>query len=212
MTEKTCQQRYVALVNMVFDQEGDLANHFLELFPTPAVFRNMTMEEQDAFWGYDRKRLKPVLAAIELGNLILTCPHDILGHAYSSNEVGQFLMDEMAGQMQESVEVLCTDVHNEIIARRCLFKGGQAECMLYPDQIFRYVLHWNSFGLIMVHNHPSGDPEPSRQDLSFMRRLERGCQLLGLHLLDCLVIGSQDYYSWRESQEAHAAFNDQIAN
>lgn len=43
MTEKTCQQRYVALVNMVFDQEGDLANHFLELFPTPAVFRNMTM-------------------------------------------------------------------------------------------------------------------------------------------------------------------------
>ena len=55
MTEKTCQQRYVALVNMVFDQEGDLANHFLELFPTPAVFRNMTMEEQDAFLGYDRK-------------------------------------------------------------------------------------------------------------------------------------------------------------
>ena len=55
MTEKTCQQRYVALVNMVFDQEGDLANHFLELFPTPAVFRNMTMEEQIAnvlnrFW------------------------------------------------------------------------------------------------------------------------------------------------------------------
>ena len=116
MTEKTCQQRYVAVVNMVFDQEGDLANHFLELFPTPAVFRNMTMEEQDAFLGYDRKRLKPVLAAIELGNLILTCPHDILGHAYSSNEVGQFLMDEMAGQTQESVEVLCTDVHNEIIA------------------------------------------------------------------------------------------------
>ena len=57
MTEKTCQQRYVALVNMVFDQEGDLANHFLELFPTPAVFRNMTMEEQDAFLGYDRNVL-----------------------------------------------------------------------------------------------------------------------------------------------------------
>lgn len=64
MTEKTCQQRYVALVNMVFDQEGDLANHFLELFPTPAVFRNMTMEEQDAFLGYDRKRFS-LRAALE---------------------------------------------------------------------------------------------------------------------------------------------------
>ena len=53
------------------------------------------------FWDMIAKRLKPVLAAIELGNLILTCPHDILGHAYSSNEVGQFLMDEMAGQTQE---------------------------------------------------------------------------------------------------------------
>ena len=201
MTEKTCQQRYVALVNMVFDQEGDLANHFLELFPTPAVFRNMTMEEQDAFLGYDRKRLKPVLAAIELGNLILTCPHDILGHAYSSNEVGQFLMDEMAGQTQESVEVLCTDVHNEIIARRCLFKGGQAECMLYPDQIFRYVLHWNSFGLIMVHNHPSGSCEISKSDEKNMKEVVSAGELLRVKVLDYIVLGQNEYYSAAEQKQ-----------
>lgn len=202
MVEESCEQRYLTLVELIFKDTPELGEHFLELFPTPSDFRNMTMEEQDAFLGYDREKLTPILGAVELGRFILTSPHQLLGHAYSSNEVGRSLVDEMAGQTQETVQVICTDVHNEIIARGCLFKGGPAECMLYPDQIFRYALHWNAYGLIMAHNHPSGDPQPSKQDLGFMQRLERGCRLLDLHLLDCLIVGNQDYFSWRESQEA----------
>lgn len=208
MSEKQDSQQYEKLLQLIFNNEPRLKRHFMELFPTPDAFRNMTLEDQETFLSYDRTQLKPVLAAIKLGQLILTSPHRLLGHAYSSSELGRSLIEELAGQTQESVQVLCTDVHNEIVARQCLFKGGPAECMLYPDQIFRYALHWNAYGMVMVHNHPSGDPSPSKQDLSFMQRLEDGCRLLGLRLLDCLIIGRQDYYSWRESQEARRSFEN----
>ena len=96
-----------------------------------------------------------------------------------------------------------TDVHNDIIDITTLFRGGRSECMLYPDRIFAAALRRSATGIVMVHNHPSGDVQPSPQDNSFAKRLEHGCQVLGLQMLDFLIVGQDRYYSWREEQQVN---------
>lgn len=145
--------------------------------------------------------MPPFLAALDLGQLVLKGHREILGHAYSSMTLGREMIDYFLGEDQEGVAIACTDVHNEIIDFKTLFVGGQSECVLYPDRIFSYALRRSASGIVMVHNHPTGEIQPSDQDLAFAKRLDRGSKLLGLSLLDFLIVGQDKYYSWREDQQ-----------
>ena len=107
-------------------------------------------------------------------------------------------LSRVESEEQESVCIACTDIHNEIIDWKILFVGGGCECILYPDKIFQYALRCSAQGIIMIHNHPTGAIHPSKQDESFTRRLERGCEIIGLHLVDFMIVGRDTYHSWRE--------------
>lgn len=177
-----------------------LCQRFLKKCPTPLAIKRLSKAERQEMLQWD-SRMKPFFAALELGQQVAKSHAKIIGHAYSSIELGRSLVERFQGAEQESVCVACTDVHNEIVAFEPLFIGGQSECVLYPDRIFSYALRQSAHGIIMIHNHPSGDVKPSEQDLMFTDRLQRGCSLLGLHLLDCMIVGRDSYYSWREEDE-----------
>ncbi|WP_295729851.1 JAB domain-containing protein [uncultured Limosilactobacillus sp.] len=191
---------YQQLVRGYFTDQPKLAAEILEKIPTPTDFRQLGKNELQYFKSNYPEMIK-FLFAIQLGEVIVKSPRNIYGHAYSSTLVGRNFVEECAGDSQESVTVLCTDVHNEIIARRQLFIGGRSQCSLYPDQIYRYALKNCASGVIIVHNHPSGGTEPSDNDLMMCQRLERAGNLIGIQLIDFLVIGHGNYYSWRENIE-----------
>lgn len=182
------------------ERNQELVMKFWEMFPTLTSIKNMTDDERRAVlsWGPEMRCL---LAAMALGQLVLKGHREILGHAYSSMALGREMIDYFLGEDQEGVTLACTDVHNEIIDLKTLFVGGQSECVLYPDRIFSYALRRSASGIIMIHNHPSGDVHPSAQDLAFAKRLDRGSRLLGLRLLDFMIVGQDRYYSWREKQQ-----------
>lgn len=173
---------------------------FWECFPTPLKVKQMTKEERQMVlnWGPEMRSL---VAGIELGQLVAKSHREICGHAYSSTVLGKEMIDYFCQEEQECVAIAFTDVHNEIIDLATMFRGGQSECMLYPDRIFAAALRQSATGIVMVHNHPSGDVEPSAQDVNFAKRLERGCRVLGLQMLDFLIVGQNKYYSWREEQQ-----------
>lgn len=173
---------------------------FLECFPNPLAVKQMSRTQRAMVieWGPE---MRAVVAGIELGRLVAKSRPEICGHAYSSATLGQAMIDYFAGDEQESVVIACTDVHNDVIDYRTVFKGGKSECLLYPDQIFAYALRQSATGIVMVHNHPSGSIKPSGQDLHFAKRLERGSQLLGIQMLDFLIVGQDEYFSWREQQK-----------
>ena len=89
---------------------------------------------------YDQQAFKPLLAAVNLGTMAVRSPHDLYGQAASSTSVGTALIDEFAGEEQEMVVAMCTDVHNKIIATKRLFIGGTSECSTYPNQVFRFAI------------------------------------------------------------------------
>lgn len=201
-TAEDFQHCYLKLLRAYFARvpEGrHLLQSFLSYCPRPQHLRNLCAEQEAALLEEDEDVIGPLLAAIRIGEVALTCPHPMIGHAYSSNQLGNDLIDEMAGCQYEEVIIGLTDVHNEFIDKKVLFRGGIADCNLYPDRIYHYALQHGAKGLVMIHNHPTGAVSPSNEDLAMMRRLEKGCRLLGLCLMDCLIIGKGEYYSWRES-------------
>lgn len=183
---------------MTVDGE-DAAKYLLYYHPTPESFKQMTRVEKKRL-AFSSMRLDRFLAAVELGQLVACSYPPVLGHAYSSVELGAAMIEHFTGSENEQVAVAYTDVHNEIVALKTLFLGGRSECSLYPDQIFKEALLNSASGLVLIHNHPSGQVQPSKQDLAFAKRLERGGRILGIAVLDFLIVGRKHYYSWREQQ------------
>ena len=179
-------------------KKQELCQRFLRKCPTPLAIKRLSRIEKNEINEWAPEMLN-FFAAIELGKIVTKSHEEIIGHAYSSIELGRKMVDHFQSEGQESVCIACTDIHNEIIDWKILFVGGGCECILYPDKIFQYALRCSAQGIIMIHNHPTGDIHPSKQDESFTRRLERGCEIIGLHLVDFMIVGRDTYHSWREA-------------
>lgn len=197
------EQQYVRLVHTIFSSNNDggtkLATNFLQKFPTANAVKNMDDEDYAECITW-HPQMKSFLDTIHLGRLIQLSHRPLLGHAFSSFILSTEMMDLLADNDQETVLLVVTDVRNNIIDIQELFRGGRSECPLYPERVFNQALKKSAAGLAVVHNHPSGNVEPSAQDLVMAKRLHRGCNILGLQFLDFMIIGHESYYSWRENQ------------
>lgn len=96
---------------------------------------------------------------------------------------------------EESAFIICMNVKNEILAYSEVAKGAVSECNVDPKTIFKIALLCNASKLILVHNHPSGDPTPSRLDIKMTDQLQNACKLMSLELLDHVVISGDRYAS-----------------
>lgn len=174
--------------------------YMMEYYPDPIDLKRISREAKSDLCRCDQQ-IDKFFSAIALGQMLTKVYPVIEGFAYSSVELGQAMIAHFAGDEQESVCVAFTDSQNNIIKLKTMFVGGRSECVLYPDQIFKYALRYSASGLVMIHNHPSGNVKPSHQDLAFARRLERGGKLLGIQILDFMIVGNDQYYSWREQEQ-----------
>lgn len=196
-------QQYSQLVRAVLSGMGNegqqLVADFLQKFPTANDVKRMSDEAYDecASW---HPCMKTFCSAINLGRLVQLSHRPLIGRAFSSFALSAEMMDRLAGQEQEMVLLVATDVRNNIINIEEMFRGGRIECPLYPERIFNRALQESAAGIAIVHNHPSGNVEPSSQDLVMAKRLNRGCNILGLQFLDFMIVGHDSYYSWRENQ------------
>jgi DNA repair protein RadC len=106
-----------------------------------------------------------------------------------------YLMRRYAGSEQEVVGALLVNAENRLIAAEEIFRGTTSRVAVEPLQILRLVLRHHAAGVIVFHNHPSGDPLPSVEDLCFTRRLEKAASTLGLRLVDHLIVGGGRWVS-----------------
>jgi DNA repair protein RadC len=90
----------------------------------------------------------------------------------------------------------------EPVAARCLFRGTVDHCLFHPRDVFRFACRHNASALIVAHNHPSGNAQPSPQDLRITRQLVRASSLLEVPVVDHLILAGGGYYSFLESASA----------
>jgi len=140
-----------------------------------------------------------LLAAIELGRRVtqraLSDEREVVG---SFESVAAWAQPRLAGLDHEEVWLLCLDGKNALRSARCIARGGLHGCALRPSDVLRPALQDAATGIVLVHNHPSGDPTPSLADIEMTRALVEACQVLGLYLLDHVIVARSGAESLRE--------------
>lgn len=108
------------------------------------------------------------------------------------------LMKEVQNKNAEELWVLSINSHGILIAKEMIFRGTVDMCPAHPRDIFRFILQNNSSTFIIVHNHPSGDPTPSEQDLAFTNRILRISKVCQVPILDHIILGDNKYISLKQ--------------
>lgn len=140
-----------------------------------------------------------LLAAIELGRRVslrsLSDERQVVG---SFEAVAAWARPRLAGLDHEEVWLLCLDAKNSLRSARRIAQGGLHGCALRPADVLRPALEDAASGIVLVHNHPSGDPTPSMADIEMTRALLEACELLGLYFLDHVIVARSGAESLRE--------------
>lgn len=105
---------------------------------------------------------------------------------------------KLDSQAEEIFCVLALDTKNKIIGAFEVSRGSLNASIVHPREVFKRVLLLNANGLVIAHNHPSGEPIESTEDVKITKRLQDGAELLGLNLLDHIIVGEETFISFKE--------------
>lgn len=163
-----------------------------------STLREVSVSELTQIPGVGNAKAATILAAIELGKRVFhSRPADrtvVDDPAVAAAALSQDLM----WQSQERFAVLLLDVKHRLLGTQVITIGTATETLAHPRDIFREVLRQGATRMIVAHNHPSGNVEPSPEDINLTRQLLSGAQFLGIPLLDHLILGNGDFLSMRQ--------------
>lgn len=166
-----------------------------------ARLHQVTMEDLLEIRGVGRVKALQIRCIAELSRRIAQAKigtEDQL--LYDSPEViGAYYMEEMRHESQEIVMVLCLSSRGRLLSRKIISRGDVNTAYLSPRDIFVEALAHRAASVILLHNHPGGDPSPSEEDLAITNRIREAGELIGIALLDHLIIGDRSYVSMRLS-------------
>lgn len=98
----------------------------------------------------------------------------------------------------EHLVAIALDARMRVVKKKCLFIGSLSACIVHPREVFLFAVKNQAAGLIIAHNHPSGDIEPSQDDINLTQRLRRAGNILGIELLDHLIVSRCNILSLKE--------------
>jgi DNA repair protein RadC len=157
-----------------------------------------TVEELARISGVGVAKACRIAAAVELGKRLATSPKNRRVHVSSPSEVAGLFVEDMRRLKQECFRVLLLNVKNEIMAIEEVSVGNINSSVADPREVFRPAIRRGSASVILAHNHPSGNPEPSGADIEATKRLIDAGDLLGVKVIDHIVIGDGTYVSMRQ--------------
>jgi len=117
----------------------------------------------------------------------------------NSNELFDFLRRDLSYKNIECFRVIFLDAKNKVIRTETLFEGSLTSSSVYPREVVRAALKYHAAALIFAHNHPSGDPKPSSEDISITRQLIFACKVVNITVHEHLVIGDNNYFSFADN-------------
>ena len=163
------------------------------------------IDELQNIRGIGKRGASAIVAAFGLSSRALSESHqsDIFNN---SSRVYRYMLPETSLLDVEKFWVLCLDRKNRLIKRVEVTKGTATSCLAHPREVFRSAIQISATAIIAVHNHPSGDPAPSRADIQVTRQLRESAKVIGIDLHDHIIIGHKahdpqglGYYSFNEA-------------
>ena len=117
----------------------------------------------------------------------------------SPEQIAALYMERLRHEAQENIILLLLDKKNHLLGEKYISRGTVDASVITPREILIEALKVQTVNLVILHNHPSGSPSPSREDICLTERIRQASEMIGLHLLDHIIIGDQAYYSFVEN-------------
>jgi len=148
--------------------------------------------------GVGEAKASQLKAALEMGRRLLTAGPESRPTVRTPQDVAKMLQLEMSQLEQEILKVVLLNTKNQIIRIQTVYQGTLLSSTVRIAELFREPIRQNATSIIMVHNHPSGDPTPSPDDIRITAEVVKAGKLMDIELLDHLIIGHQRFLSLRE--------------
>ncbi len=175
-----------------------LANRLLTHFEGLRQLKSATLEEITEIKGIGSAKAIQILAAVEIGRRIANLNYNDRYVIRSPEDGAKYVMNDMRFLSQEHFVCLYLNTKNQVIHKQTVFIGSLNASIVHPREVFREALKRSAASVIALHNHPSGDPAPSREDIEVTKRLVECGKILGIDLLDHLIIGENKFVSLKE--------------
>ncbi len=148
--------------------------------------------------GIKEAKAAQLCALIEISKRVHSQEKITLNKISTPLEVANLVRDEMRLLKQEVLKLIMLNTKNYVLFAKDIFIGGLNSSIVHPREIFSEALRFNSASIIVCHNHPSGDPTPSDEDINITLRLKECGKLMGIELIDHIIIGGSSYVSLKE--------------
>ncbi len=180
-----------------------VARQLLERYQSLSGLSRCTLDELSTIAGVGPAKAMQLVATFKLGQRLAKETY-AQAKIDTPELVYEMLGAEMRGLHKESLRVLLLDTRYRLIRSEQISLGSVNESIAHPRDVFRPAVISSAFAVVVVHNHPSGDPSPSQADHSLTRRLAEAAELLQIRLLDHIIIGAPaegrpPYFSFREA-------------
>lgn len=177
----------------------DLARRLLTTFDEDLeAVSAATVEELCQTPGIGPAKACEIKAAFELGRRRLARQGGPLEQFRSSKDVANYYMPRLADKKREQFQVILLDRKNRVMRHVMISQGSLTASVVHPREVFNPAIRASAAAVLFVHNHPSGDPQPSQEDRTLTARLAEAGKLLGIQVLDHIIVGRNTYMSFAD--------------
>jgi len=181
------------------DTAVELANKLLTHAGGLKFIKELSIEELKEVKGVGVAKAAQITATIELGRRIRMASFESEKQVITSpRDVANLLLAKLSFLGKEHFVILLLDTKNQVISIEEISVGSLNNSIVHPREVFKPAIKRSSAAIILAHNHPSGNPEPSTEDIKVTKRLYEVGRLVGIEVLDHLIIGNKDYISLKE--------------
>ncbi|WP_044339510.1 RadC family protein [Rossellomorea aquimaris] len=175
-----------------------LSNRLLNHFDGLNLLKDASLEEITKTRGIGLAKAVQIMASVEFGRRISNLAFDDRYSIRSPEDGANYVMNDMRFLAQEHFVCLYLNTKNQVLHKQTIFIGSLNASIVHPREVFKEAFRRSAASIICIHNHPSGDPTPSREDIEVTKRLVECGRIIGIDILDHLIIGEKKFISLKE--------------
>ncbi len=163
-----------------------------------AAITQMSAKELSSIKGVGMAKAATILAAVELGRRLALKAAEARTVVHGPADAASYVMPRFRFERREHFAVLLLNAKNHILALKTISVGTLTSSVVHPREVFQAAIEQSAAAVILVHNHPSGDPAPSGEDLAVTRRMVEAGEIMDIPVLDHVIVGYDKFISLKE--------------
>jgi len=180
------------------DSAINIANKLLKNGSGIRYLYELSFDELKKVKGIGTAKASQIKAALEIGRRLRTFKDSSALYVKSPGDAADLVMEDMRYLKKECLKVIFLNIKNMVISVKDISIGSLNSSIVHPREIFVEAVKMSCASIIICHNHPSGDPTPSQEDISVTRRIYEAGKIIGIELIDHIIIGDGKYISLKE--------------